>query len=983
MENLYEKIKEAKEALGEKAALIIASELPIENWNEEKLSGKSPFNDKDNTPSFLWNAKENCFKDFSTGKNYGIIDFYMDKYSCNFVSAAKKLFDLVGVKYADNEFKILKTSKENFFDNYKYPKEETNPDRDKVESYLSKRGISIKTLDYMGVKQDLHGNVVFELRDVEDKLLAVKYRPSRAVSKSELKMWWQKNADMCPSLYNINRIDITKPLVIVEGFCDALSVVEAGYKNVVSIPGGAEDLSWIEFNYDFLQSVNEIILWFDNDKAGQSGLQKAISRIGEYKCRIVKPTKEQEDSVEAYYKTYNKDLSVRKTDANNILLACGKNDILNLIDSAEEVPLNNIVDLMTIEEFDIEKVGYTPTGFVDLDKEIYGYVDGTVNAWTAYSGCVDCDTEFFNGKEWKKISEWKNGDKVLQYNSDGTATLVNPLAYHRYKCDKLWEFKTKYGINQCLSDEHTVVYIDNTGNLCTIPFANMKKIHQKNKQGFGGNFIRTFFYSGSGVDLTTPQIELMCAVICDGSFTHNKTNLCRFHIKKERKQNKLREIFNKCKIPYREKQSTKQGYIDFWAYVPRREKTFSEYWYSCTQDQLKVIVDNVLFWDGCETNGRKSFSTTVKETADFIQFAFTACGYSASITTQDRRGQIKQVGNTMYTRKTLEYRINISERKYSRMMGDKKAEILEYIPKDGYKYCFTVPSHMWVMRRGDRIVVTGNCGKSTMLTQSVVLEGINRGESVFWFNAELTTSQMLNWVLSQAAGRDHTIEYTTPTGFKYYKPTLQSTKAIKDFYKDKILVYDNLLLTSPEDVLNKMKDVYNRRGTKIFVLDNWLCLNFSANKQEDINAVQLDFLNRLIQFTKNNDLEVHIVSHPRKPQAGVPLTEYDILGSSAFVNLMDRIYGFEIPTDKKIKELGFDRQVTVFKDRVLGKKGFRMGVKYDKATRRLYGQNDNMYKKYSWDDGSVRYSGTQFGDNGVLIGRRILDIDAPSCDEPY
>ena len=49
------------------------------------------------------------------------------------------------------------------------------------------------------------------------------------------------------------------------------------------------------------------------------------------------------------------------------------------------------------------------------------------------------------------------------------------------------------------------------------------------------------------------------------------------------------------------------------------------------------------------------------------------------------------------------------------------------------------------------------------------------------------------------------------------------------------------------DVLNKMKDVYNRRGTKIFVLDNWLCLNFSANKQEDINAVQLDFLNRIFR----------------------------------------------------------------------------------------------------------------------------------------
>lgn len=661
MENLYEKIKEAKEALGEKAALIIASELPIENWNEEKLSGKSPFNDKDNTPSFLWNAKENCFKDFSTGKNYGIIDFYMDKYSCNFVSAAKKLFDLVGVKYADNEFKILKTSKENFFDNYKYPKEETNSDRDKVESYLSKRGISIKTLDYMGVKQDLHGNVVFELRDVEDRLLAVKYRPSRAVSKSEPKMWWQKNADMCPSLYNINRVDITKPLVIVEGFIDALSVVEAGYKNVVSIHGGAEDLSWIEFNYDFLQSVNKIILWFDNDKAGQSGLQKAVSRIGEYKCRVVKPTADHEDAVEQYYKTYNTGLSVRKTDANNILLACGKSTIINLIESAEEIPLNNIIDLMDVEEFDINKVGYTPTGFVDLDKEIYGYVDGTVNAWTAYSGV----------------------------------------------------------------------------------------------------------------------------------------------------------------------------------------------------------------------------------------------------------------------------------------------------------------------------------GKTTCITQSCVLEAVNRGETVFWFNAELTTNQMLDWFLTQSAGRDHTIEFTNPNGFKYYKPTIQAIKAIKSFYKDKILVYDNLLLTSPEDVLNKMKDVYNRRGTKIFVLDNWLCLNFQAKREEDVSAVQLDFLNRLIQFTKNNGLEVHIVSHPRKPQSGVPLTEYDILGTSNFVNLMDRIYGFEVPNDKKIKDLHFDRQFTVFKDRVLGKKGFRMGLKYDKATRRLYGENDNVYKKYSWDDGSIKYTSTQFGDNGTLIGRRILDIDAPSYDEPY
>ena len=40
MENLYTKINQAKEELGTQAAAIIATELPIENWNAEKLSRK-------------------------------------------------------------------------------------------------------------------------------------------------------------------------------------------------------------------------------------------------------------------------------------------------------------------------------------------------------------------------------------------------------------------------------------------------------------------------------------------------------------------------------------------------------------------------------------------------------------------------------------------------------------------------------------------------------------------------------------------------------------------------------------------------------------------------------------------------------------------------------------------------------------------------------------------------------------------------------
>lgn len=42
---------------------------------------------------------------------------------------------------------------------------------------------------------------------------------------------------------------------------------------------------------------------------------------------------------------------------------------------------------------------------------------------------VDEDTEFFNGEVWKKIKDYQESDKVLQYNGKGKAGLEYPLGY--------------------------------------------------------------------------------------------------------------------------------------------------------------------------------------------------------------------------------------------------------------------------------------------------------------------------------------------------------------------------------------------------------------------------------------------------------------------------------------------------------------------------------------------------------------------------
>jgi twinkle protein len=389
--SLYNKIQEAKEKIGDDAVDLIAKHFHLDNFsnNGTVIKASCPFGHIDKTPSFIWNAQEKYFHCFSCGKNYGILDLLIDEEK-NTAKAIKKLFQMADIDY---KFQI-KEDNEDFFEGYCFPPEETNTDRSKVDEYCAKRGISTKTLDDMGIKQDKRGNIVFELRDLDNRLLSIKYRPSRKVKKSEPKMWWYQEKDahgnnkrsVAPSLFNMNKIDFTKPLLITEGYFDALSCYEAGYKNVVSIYGGAEDDNWIQFNFDFLEQFQEIILWYDNDSAGKAGLDKAVSRLGEYRCKIVSPTTEHEDAVEEYFQLLGSSKDIRKTDANNILLACGKEAVLNLIKNAKEIPSKRLKYLMDYEPTNVKDMEKVSTGFKSIDRLIYGNLFPCFTIWSGYAG---------------------------------------------------------------------------------------------------------------------------------------------------------------------------------------------------------------------------------------------------------------------------------------------------------------------------------------------------------------------------------------------------------------------------------------------------------------------------------------------------------------------------------------------------------------------------------------------------------------------
>lgn len=345
------------------------------NYNEKTKAASCPFHE-DNTPSFIWNEKSNNFHCFGCNVNFGIIDLYMEQ-GLSYLEAVQKLFEKTGIEYNFGEKGLASKS------SYVYPKREEEHDMTQVIEYWGKRGISEKTLKYADIQADKFGNTVFNYYNDSDVLMNVKYRPSHKIKKSEPKCWFQKGTGFTPVLFNMNKCDPSKPLFIQEGEGDCLSVIEAGYTNVVSVPNGSQNMQWIEENWDWLEQFPKIIIWSDNDEPGIKMRKEAIHRLGSWRTYYIEIT----DHVPDEYTEKHPELKGKLIkDANELLFYYGKDKVLSYLNNPLELPIENVTDLSTAEDFDIDSAEGLYTGIKDLDNQIYKLVFGTVNIITGKSG---------------------------------------------------------------------------------------------------------------------------------------------------------------------------------------------------------------------------------------------------------------------------------------------------------------------------------------------------------------------------------------------------------------------------------------------------------------------------------------------------------------------------------------------------------------------------------------------------------------------
>lgn len=291
-----------------------------------------------------------------------------------YLEAVEELFKEANIPYAFGE-KGVKTKSQ-----YRYPRLEPLNEKENVYKYLQQRHISKETIDNADVREDKYGNIVFNYYDTNDVLTLVKYRPSHKIDKSkgELKAWCQKDADTTPILFNMNRVNISQPLLICEGELDCLAAIESGYSNAVSVPLGANNYGWIEENFEWLEQFDSIIICSDNDDAGIKMQKECVFRLGSWRTKFI-------DIPPTHTNTETGEI-IRMKDLNHVLYYEGKQAVLNLISTAKDSPVDSVSDFSDIEDLDLDEIDGIKTGFSEMDKRLIKLFYGTLTILTGING---------------------------------------------------------------------------------------------------------------------------------------------------------------------------------------------------------------------------------------------------------------------------------------------------------------------------------------------------------------------------------------------------------------------------------------------------------------------------------------------------------------------------------------------------------------------------------------------------------------------
>lgn len=213
------------------------------------------------------------------------------------------------------------------------PRKDCSSISGKALEWFRGRGISEKTLTAMKVTEGLEwmpqkngkANTVQFNYYHNGELVNTKFRTGDKCFKL------CSGAELLP--YGIDNIKGTKECIITEGEMDALSFIECGRCDVVSVPNGANsNLDYLDhYLEEYFDDKETIYIASDTDTKGVVLKEELIRRFGAERCRVI----EYGDGCK---------------DANEHLMKYGRESLLKCIENAPEIKIEGVFTVSDFEQ---------------------------------------------------------------------------------------------------------------------------------------------------------------------------------------------------------------------------------------------------------------------------------------------------------------------------------------------------------------------------------------------------------------------------------------------------------------------------------------------------------------------------------------------------------------------------------------------------------------------------------------------------------
>lgn len=371
-----------------------------------------------------------------------------------------------------------------------------------------------------------------------------------------------------------------------------------------------------------------------------------------------------------------------------IHLIKGNHDHSDTFFKLKEMLPNKIVSISHYKEIRVKLLDGTKQDVVLFHFPIGSWHKQSRGSWHLHGHCFDEDTEVLTESGFKKRTEIAADDKIATMNT--TTGFVEYQSYtqkHEYQIsDTLYKYEGK-SLDFVFTTKHRVY---------TKPSKNSALV-ENTVDSIRGNhsFPVSAENNKNDYPISDLLLRLYVQITTDGSFENN--NLVRFHLKKQRKINRLVNLLDNLNISY-SNNIQKSGNTKINFRLPDELSSFEikpldrNLVMNLSSRQVKILLEEYRVTDGCSTGKNSIQISTSKECeANLLQEILVTSGFCCNLLKRQRE-------------KYTNYILSVNTRKES--LVNTKQFTKEYY--EGIVWCLTVPNSTLIIRRNGKVHVTGN-----------------------------------------------------------------------------------------------------------------------------------------------------------------------------------------------------------------------------------------------------------------------------------